>query len=223
MSCKPSCTALECSPLRRGWSHSRSRQHPPKRVLPAQAGVVPFGSGHAHSISGAPRSGGGGPLNTIVSCGMRWCSPLRRGWSPEGQSSADPAVVLPAQAGVVPAIAQLASLYLEEPLHLAGLDGVPVRYVECTNENAIEAADEVVNQLLNDGWAPGDICVLTTGSRHPIQRDKAVANRQTYWDEFFEGDAVFYGHVLGFKGLERRVIVLAINGWKVEDQKKAVV
>lgn len=103
---------------------------------------------------------------------------------------------------------------------MAGLDGVPVRYVESTNENAIEIADEVVNQLLNDGWAPGDICVLTTGSRHPIQREKAEANRHTYWDEFFEGNAVFYGHVLGFKGLERRVIVLAINGWKVEDQKK---
>ena len=112
------------------------------------------------------------------------------------------------------------SLCLEEPLHLAGLDGVPVRYVESTNKNAIEKADEVVNQLLNDGWAPGDICVLTTGSRHPTQREKVEANRHTYWDEFFEGNAVFYGHVLGFKGLERRVIVLAINGWKVEDQKK---
>jgi len=117
-------------------------------------------------------------------------------------------------------IAQLASLCLEEPLHLAGLDGVPVRYVESTNESAVEIADDVVNQLLNDGWAPGDICVLTTGSRHPIQREKVEANRHTYWDEFFEGNAVFYGHVLGFKGLERRVIVLAINGWKVEDQKK---
>ena len=35
-----------------------------------------------------------------------------------------------------------------------------------------------------------------------------------YWDEFFRADDVFYGHVLGFKGLERQVVVLAVNGFK---------
>jgi hypothetical protein len=33
-----------------------------------------------------------------------------------------------------------------------------------------------------------------------------------YWDAFFAGEEVFYGHVLGFKGLERPVVVLAVNG-----------
>jgi hypothetical protein len=117
-------------------------------------------------------------------------------------------------------IAQLASLCVEEPLLLSGLDSLPVRYVETTDDNAIAAADDVVNQLLNAGWAPSDICVLTTGSRHPIQREQAELDRSAYWDAFFDANEVFYGHVLGFKGLERRVIVLAINGWKVEDQKK---
>jgi len=40
-------------------------------------------------------------------------------------------------------------------------------------------------------------------------RDKAG-----YWDSFWENDDAFYGHVLGFKGLERPAIVLAVNGFR---------
>ena len=36
----------------------------------------------------------------------------------------------------------------------------------------------------------------------------------SYWDAFFAEEDVFYGHVLGFKGLERSVAVLAVNGFK---------
>lgn len=35
-----------------------------------------------------------------------------------------------------------------------------------------------------------------------------------YWDGFLRGEDVFYGHVLGFKGLERTVVVLAVNGFR---------
>ena len=34
------------------------------------------------------------------------------------------------------------------------------------------------------------------------------------WDDFFAAEDVFYGHVLGFKGLERPVVVLAIDGFR---------
>jgi hypothetical protein len=40
-----------------------------------------------------------------------------------------------------------------------------------------------------------------------------------YRDAFFAGDDVFYGHVLGFKGLERPVVVLAVNG--IRDQSRS--
>lgn len=35
-----------------------------------------------------------------------------------------------------------------------------------------------------------------------------------YWREFHANDGEFYGHVLGFKGLERSVVVLRVNGFK---------
>ena len=39
-----------------------------------------------------------------------------------------------------------------------------------------------------------------------------------HWDAFFAAEDVFYGHVLGFKGLERPVVVLAINGFPDHDR-----
>lgn len=32
-----------------------------------------------------------------------------------------------------------------------------------------------------------------------------------YWATFWDEELVFYGHVLGFKGLERRAVVLCVN------------
>ncbi|MGI8612783.1 MAG: hypothetical protein ACR2KL_02370, partial [Nocardioidaceae bacterium] len=32
-----------------------------------------------------------------------------------------------------------------------------------------------------------------------------------YWASVWDADQVFYGRVLGFKGLERRAVVLALN------------
>ena len=46
-----------------------------------------------------------------------------------------------------------------------------------------------------------------------------LAGYQEYWDGFFAGEDGFYGHVLGFKGLERTVVVLAVNG--VRDAARA--
>ncbi|QCW51024.1 hypothetical protein FE634_12540 [Nocardioides dongxiaopingii] len=43
---------------------------------------------------------------------------------------------------------------------------------------------------------------------------------QAYRDDFFDDDYVFYGHVLGFKGLERPVVVLAANGFKDNDRAR---
>jgi hypothetical protein len=120
-------------------------------------------------------------------------------------------------------IAELAALCVEEPLELSGLDGPPVQWIESTTELAEKAADDQVRLLVSQGWNPGDICVLTTGSRHTVQRqDGDGAMSRVYWKKFFEEDATYHCTTTGFKGLERRAVVLAINGWKEADRKKDI-
>ena len=50
-----------CSPLRRGWSPAAGPVDGRRRVLPAQAGVVPLPLSRSGVRVRAPRSGGGGP------------------------------------------------------------------------------------------------------------------------------------------------------------------
>ena len=65
--------------------------------------------------------------------------------------------------------------------------------------------------LLEQGWRPEDLALLTTGGRHPEQTERQKDGHKAYWDTFWDADQVFYGHVLGFKGLERRAVVLVVN------------
>lgn len=94
------------------------------------------------------------------------------------------------------------------------MDGAPVRLVDVPFDSAVHAADDAVDALLSEGWAPGSLALLTTGKRHPLQVELVDSGGwDAYWDDFFAGRDVFYGHVLGFKGLERSVVVLAVNGF----------
>ncbi len=96
-----------------------------------------------------------------------------------------------------------------------GWAGAPVRLVDVPPEEALHAADDAVDALLAEGWEPGQLALLTTLHRHPLQAEAVeVGGWASYWDAFFAEDDVFYGHVLGFKGLERTVVVLAINGFR---------
>ena len=118
-------------------------------------------------------------------------------------------------------ISELAALCVEDPLTLAGLDGPPVTFIETTQESATKEAEKIIERLLLDGWKPSDICLITTGTKHDKHRALAEGSKKVdYWNSFFDDDQVFYGHINGFKGLERRVIVLAINGFKNENAKK---
>lgn len=103
-----------------------------------------------------------------------------------------------------------------------GGEGVEVRFVPAeTPEEAVDAADEQAVRLLDDGWLPKHIAVITTGSRHPQQIKLAGdTDQRDYWRSFWEDDDVFYGHVLGCKGLERRAVVLCVNQAKVTDRSR---
>lgn len=102
-----------------------------------------------------------------------------------------------------------------------GMDGPPVRFVPCTPEEAIHQADAQIDQLLDEGWEPGQIALLVTGKRHQLQKELlGYHGWDGYWDAFFAAEDVFYGHVLGFKGLERPVVVLAVNGLRDENRAR---
>jgi hypothetical protein len=73
-----------------------------------------------------------------------------------------------------------------------------VRFVGCDTEEALGVGDDQVEVLLDEGWRPEDVALLTTGSRHPEQVARQAAGNQAYWDSFWDAEQVFYGHVLGF-------------------------
>ena len=92
-----------------------------------------------------------------------------------------------------------------------GGDGPEVTFIPCTREDAMNAGDDQIDKLLDEGWRPEDVALLTTGSRHPEQIARQAEGTEQYWDSFWDAEQVFYGHVLGFKGLERRAVVLVVN------------
>ena len=97
-------------------------------------------------------------------------------------------------------------------MYARGGDGPGVRFVATPTDEATDAADDEVDALLEAGWQPGNIALLTTGHRHNLQEEATgLHGHQGYWRSYFEGEDVFYGHVLGCKGLERPAVVLCVN------------
>ncbi|MEA5155367.1 nuclease-related domain-containing DEAD/DEAH box helicase [Raineyella sp.] len=106
-------------------------------------------------------------------------------------------------------------------MELRGEDGPRVECVPVRTEDAIAAADDQVDRLLDEGWDPAHVMLLTTGKRHDVQVERQQAyGQQGYWRTFWDGDDVFYGHVLGCKGLERRAVILCLNEDGTRDRAK---
>ena len=100
-----------------------------------------------------------------------------------------------------------------------GGDGPEVHFIPSGRRRS-RTADDAVDLLLDAGWHPGNIALLTTGSRHPVQVELTDHRGQIgYWRTYWE-DEVFYGHVLGCKGLERPAVVLCVNESKARDRSR---
>ncbi len=112
-------------------------------------------------------------------------------------------------------ISAAVNLLLPEAMTVLGGGGPAVRFVPCSSEDAVAAADDEAERLLGEGWAPSDLALLTTHHRHPVQVELVDAHgREGYWDTLWDGDQFFYATVPGFKGLERPAIVLAVDGFR---------
>ncbi|HEU5143684.1 MAG TPA: NERD domain-containing protein [Dermatophilaceae bacterium] len=106
-------------------------------------------------------------------------------------------------------------------MQLKGGHGAEVKFVPCATAEAIATADDQVDLLLDDGWKPQHVALLTVGSRHPAQAELQESRGHVgYWQSFWEDDDVFYGHVLGCKGLERKAVVLCVNPKNTERAKE---
>ena len=102
-----------------------------------------------------------------------------------------------------------------------GGDGPVVEFVQTSPEEALDVAESKVIELLDEGWPQEQVALITTGTRHPTQnRLQEELGQEGYWRTFWESKDVFYGHVLGCKGLERRVVVLAVNEDGSRDRSK---
>jgi hypothetical protein len=105
-------------------------------------------------------------------------------------------------------------------MKMRGGTGVPVRFIQCASEDAVGAADDAAEALLDGGWPPESLALLTTYSRHPVQVERQAAGQDAYWASYWDDEDLFYGHVLGFKGLERPAVVLAVNGFRHEERAR---
>lgn len=105
-------------------------------------------------------------------------------------------------------------------MRLMGGEGPVVRFVPCPHGDALSVADDQVDLLLEEGYRLGDVALLTTSSRHPEQVSRQLEGVDAYWDSFWDGEQVFYGHVLGFKGLERSALVLAVNEGEPQERSR---
>ena len=83
----------------------------------------------------------------------------------------------------------------------------------------MDVVSDCVDALIADGWDNNQIALLTTNSRHPIHQENFENDTiDEYWREFHANEAEFYGHVLGFKGLERSVVILCVDGFRDLDR-----
>ena len=68
-------------------------------------------------------------------------------------------------------IAQVLGLLGAGQARYRGMDGPPVRFVPCSPDEAVHEADAQVDRLLSEGWQPGQIALLVTGTRHQLQKE----------------------------------------------------
>jgi hypothetical protein len=108
-------------------------------------------------------------------------------------------------------------------MYARGGDGPSVRFVGATDpDDALGKADDEIERMLDEGWRPENVMLLTTGHRHPVQMERTGEDddQEKYWRTYWEDDDVFYGHVLGCKGLERRAVVLCVNESTVRERAR---
>ena len=71
---------------------------------------------------------------------------------------------------------------VDHPMRFLGGEGPAVKFVACARDEAMDVGDDQVELLLEEGWRPEDVALLTTGSRHPEQTERQSDGHKAYWD-----------------------------------------
>lgn len=88
-----------------------------------------------------------------------------------------------------------------------------IRLVDATDATALDVADSTVDALLDEGRAPGEVLVLTTGGPHPWTQHELSFGEEAYWRQQGEAQDVFFAEVgVARRATPRPVVVLAVNG-----------
>lgn len=121
---------------------------------------------------------------------------------------------------IAKAVAQL----IDRPAIAKGPHSFGIEYVLAESEEEIfDIADDQVERLVDvENWGPREIALLTTQHRHPEHANRAERDRNDHWRSLWEDNEVFYCTVGGFKGLERPVVVLAVDNFHREVDPKDV-
>jgi hypothetical protein len=99
------------------------------------------------------------------------------------------------------------------PVESRGGVGFPVEYVECAIDQVVRTGDDVVESLVQErGWLPEHVALLMTRHRHPVHVERS-SDKGEYWHGLWATNDAFYSTVAGFKGLERPVVVLVVDGF----------
>ncbi|MFI8851323.1 hypothetical protein ACIGW3_14195 [Streptomyces sp. NPDC053499] len=88
-----------------------------------------------------------------------------------------------------------------------------IHLVAATDATAVEVADETVDKLLDEGRAPGEILLLTTGGNHPWAEHELSFGEDSYWRQLTDAEDVFCAHTSAVaRTTQRPIVLLAVNG-----------
>ncbi|GGP98701.1 hypothetical protein [Streptomyces roseolilacinus] len=88
-----------------------------------------------------------------------------------------------------------------------------IQLIPAPLDGALDAAEEAVDLLLENGRTPGDILVLTTGEQHPWAAHELSFGETSYWAQQDARDDVFFADASAVdRASARPVVVVAVNG-----------
>ncbi|MFF9195981.1 hypothetical protein ACF09L_12295 [Streptomyces sp. NPDC014779] len=93
-----------------------------------------------------------------------------------------------------------------------------IQLIPAPVDGAVDAAEEAVDLLLDNGRAPGDVLVLTTGEQHPWTAHELSFGEAAYWAQQDTREDVFFADAAAVdRAAARPVVVVAVNGGTDED------